>query len=506
MFNWLKDKFTKKDKDGKKEEEILEKELDEDQEGPEEGAGEGKAPLSEVEEEKPAKELVEEEKITIEEEVSEDESITPEVSAQEPEDLFSPEEVEEPEEKIEEDELEDQAQEESKLGNPEEDLEEKDQEPDVPKEEMNEEDLEDQAQEESELGSSEKNLEEKAQEPDVSEEEMNEEESEDSSQEEEDLEAFQEEEKLDFFQKLKSGLNKTRKTMGRKINQVLGAYVKIDDDLLEDLEDVLISSDLGMETTMEAIDRLREKIVEDEIRDPQKVLPALGEVLQELLDECQLDHSLMTEKPTVILVVGVNGVGKTTTIGKLSARLKSEGKSVLIGAADTFRAAAIDQVKTWGQRANVDVVSHSEGADPAAVTFDAVKAAKARDVDVLIIDTAGRLHNKTNLMNELEKISRIIDREYPEAHRENLLVLDATTGQNAISQAKTFNEVTNLSGFVLTKLDGTAKGGVVIGLQRELKVPIKLVGVGEKINDLQYFDSKDFTQALFTGEELGESE
>lgn len=494
MFNWLKDKFTKKDKDGEKEEEILEKELDEDQEGPEEEVGEDKPPLSEVEEEEPAEEFVEEE--VLEEEVSEDESITPEVSDQEPEDLFSPEEVEEPEEKA--------------------------QEPDVPEEEMNEEELKDQAQEEFELGNPEEDLEEKDQEPEISEEKIEveevenraqeeppagpEEESEDSSQEEEDLEAFQEEEKLDFFQKLKSGLNKTRKTMGRKINQVLGAYVKIDDDLLEDLEDVLISSDLGMETTMEAIDRLREKIVEDEIRDPQEVLPALGEVLQELLDECQLDHSLMTEKPTVILVVGVNGVGKTTTIGKLSARLKSEGKSVLIGAADTFRAAAIDQVKTWGQRAHVDVVSHSEGADPAAVTFDAVKAAKARDVDVLIIDTAGRLHNKTNLMNELEKISRIIDREYPEAHRENLLVLDATTGQNAISQAKTFNEVTNLSGFVLTKLDGTAKGGVVIGLQRELKVPIKLVGVGEKINDLQYFDSKNFTQALFAGEELGKSE
>lgn len=487
MFNWLKDKFTKKDKDGEKEEEILEKELDEDQGDPEEGAGEETPPLSEAEEEgqepiqeeEPAEELVEEEvleeeKITIEEEVSEDESITPEVSDQEPE------------EKIEEEKPEDRAQGESELGSSEENLEEKDQEPEISEEKIEEEEVENRAQEESPAGP--------------------EEESEDSSQEEEDLEAFQEEEKLDFFQKLKSGLNKTRKTMGRKINQVLGAYVKIDDDLLEDLEDVLISSDLGMETTMEAIDRLREKIVEDEIRDPQEVLPALGEVLQELLDECQLDHSLMTEKPTVILVVGVNGVGKTTTIGKLSARLKSEGKSVLIGAADTFRAAAIDQVKTWGQRAHVDVVSHSEGADPAAVTFDAVKAAKARDVDVLIIDTAGRLHNKTNLMNELEKISRIIDREYPEAHRENLLVLDATTGQNAISQAKTFNEVTNLSGFVLTKLDGTAKGGVVIGLQRQLNVPIKLVGVGEKINDLQYFDSKDFTQALFAGEELGKFE
>lgn len=498
MFNWLKDKFTKKDKDGEKEEEILEKELDEDQGDPEEGAGEDKPPLSEVEEEEPAEEeVLEEEKITIEEEVSEDESITPEVSDQEPEDLSSPEKVEESEggkdkeadfseEKIEEEKPEDRVQEEQELASSEENLKEKDQEPEIFEEKIEEEEVENRAQEESPAGPKE--------------------ESEDSSQEEEDLEAFQEEEKLDFFQKLKSGLNKTRKTMGRKINQVLGAYVKIDDDLLEDLEDVLISSDLGMETTMEAIDRLREKIVEDEIRDPQKVLPALGEVLQELLDECQLDHSLMTEKPTVILVVGVNGVGKTTTIGKLSARLKSEGKSVLIGAADTFRAAAIDQVKTWGQRAHVDVVSHSEGADPAAVTFDAVKAAKARDVDVLIIDTAGRLHNKTNLMNELEKISRIIDREYPEAHRENLLVLDATTGQNAISQAKTFNEVTNLSGFVLTKLDGTAKGGVVIGLQRELKVPIKLVGVGEKINDLQYFDSKDFTQALFAGEELGKFE
>lgn len=300
-----------------------------------------------------------------------------------------------------------------------------------------------------------------------------------------------------FFQKLKSGLSKTRKQMSQKINQVLGVYVKIDDDLLDDLEDILISSDMGMETTMEAIDRLKVKIVEDEIKDPQAIYPALKEVIQELLDECKLDSSLKTSHPTIVLVVGVNGVGKTTTIGKLSAQLKNQGKNVLIAAADTFRAAAIDQVKSWGTRANVEVVSHSEGADPAAVTYDAIQAAKARNTDVLIVDTAGRLHNKSNLMKELEKISRIIEREYPEANRENLLVLDATTGQNAILQAKTFNEATNLTGFILTKLDGTAKGGVVIGLQRELNVPIKFIGVGEQINDLQVFDSEKFVDALF---------
>ena len=300
-----------------------------------------------------------------------------------------------------------------------------------------------------------------------------------------------------FFQKLKSGLSKTRKQMSQKINQVLGVYVKIDDDLIDDLEDILISSDMGMETTMEAIDRLKVKIVEDEIKDPQAIYPALKEVIQELLDECKLDSDLETDHPTIVLVVGVNGVGKTTTIGKLSAQLKNQGKSVLIAAADTFRAAAIDQVKSWGTRANVEVVSHSEGADPAAVTYDAIQAAKARNTDVLIVDTAGRLHNKSNLMKELEKISRIIEREYPEANRENLLVLDATTGQNAILQAKTFNEATNLTGFILTKLDGTAKGGVVIGLQRELNVPIKFIGVGEQINDLQVFDSEKFVEALF---------
>lgn len=300
-----------------------------------------------------------------------------------------------------------------------------------------------------------------------------------------------------FFQKLKSGLSKTRKQMSQKINQVLGVYVKIDDDLIDDLEDILISSDMGMETTMEAIDRLKVKIVEDEIKDPQAIYPALKEVIQELLDECKLDSDLETGHPTIVLVVGVNGVGKTTTIGKLSAQLKNQGKSVLIAAADTFRAAAIDQVKSWGTRANVEVVSHSEGADPAAVTYDAIQAAKARNTDVLIVDTAGRLHNKSNLMKELEKISRIIEREYPEANRENLLVLDATTGQNAILQAKTFNEATNLTGFILTKLDGTAKGGVVIGLQRELNVPIKFIGVGEQINDLQVFDSEKFVDALF---------
>lgn len=307
----------------------------------------------------------------------------------------------------------------------------------------------------------------------------------------------EEPEKESLFQKLKSGLAKTRDDIGHKFNQVIGAYVDIDDEMLEDLEDILISSDMGMNTTMEVIDRLRDEIVEKEIKDPEMVKPLLKQVIGEIMDEKDPDHGLHLDSPSVLLVIGVNGVGKTTTIGKLSHRLKKEGKTVIVAAADTFRAAAIDQLKAWGQRADVDVIAHSEGSDPAAVVYDGIQAAKARKTDVLICDTAGRLHNKSNLMRELEKISRIIEKEYPEATKETLLVLDATTGQNAMIQAKTFNEVTDISGIALTKLDGTAKGGVVIGLQRELNIPIKLIGVGEGIEDLQPFVTEDFVNALF---------
>ncbi len=302
--------------------------------------------------------------------------------------------------------------------------------------------------------------------------------------------------KVNFFKKLMSGLDKTRKEVGIKINTVMGNYVKIDDDMLEDLEDILISADVGMDTTMKLIDNLRETIIKEKINDPSKVKDILKSETKKLMNE-ELNKGISDISPSIILVVGVNGVGKTTTIGKVAKRYKDEGKSVLIAAADTFRAAAIDQLKEWGNRVNVDVISHSEGQDPAAVVFDAITAAKSRNADILIVDTAGRLHNKANLMKELEKINRIIDKKYPEAYRETLLVLDATTGQNAMNQAKTFKEAVNITGIALTKLDGTAKGGVVIALQSELQIPIKLVGVGEGIYDLQDFNLDNFLQGIF---------
>ena len=302
--------------------------------------------------------------------------------------------------------------------------------------------------------------------------------------------------KASLFQRLKDGLDKTRKEVGIKINTVLGAYVKIDDEMLEDLEDILVSADVGMETTMKLIDNLRETIIREKVNDPKEVKPLLLKEAKKLMNP-ELNTKINSDPPVIILVVGVNGVGKTTTIGKLSQRFKNENKSVLVCAADTFRAAAIDQLKEWGIRANVDVISHDEGSDPAAVVFDAIEAAKARNTDVLIVDTAGRLHNKSNLMKELEKINRIISKKYPEANRENLLVLDSTTGQNAINQAKTFKEVTDISAIALTKLDGTAKGGVVIALQSELGIPIKLIGVGEGIDDLQDFNIDTFLETIF---------
>ncbi len=309
------------------------------------------------------------------------------------------------------------------------------------------------------------------------------------------------EEKVGWFQRLKQGLGKTRDDMNYKINDILGNYVQIDDDMMEDLEDLLISSDMGMETTMLLIDRLKETIRAKQIKDPKLVKGLLAEEIRAVLEDDPAKNKLNVEpSPAIILIVGVNGVGKTTTIGKLAYRFKSEGKSVLIAAADTFRAAAIEQIETWGERSNTPVISHKEGADPAAVVFDAIQAQKSRNIDVLICDTAGRLHNKKNLMNELEKIHRIIEKEAPEAQKEALLVLDATTGQNAILQAKTFNEVTDLSGLILTKLDGTAKGGVVLPLVQELDIPIKLIGVGEGMTDLQDFSGKDFANALIDAE------
>ena len=309
-------------------------------------------------------------------------------------------------------------------------------------------------------------------------------------------EVNEEPKKASLFKRLMDGLDKTRKEVGIKINTVLGAYVKIDDEMLEDLEDILVSADVGMETTMKLIDNLRETIIREKVNDPKEVKPLLLEEAKKLMNP-ELNTKINSDPPAIILVVGVNGVGKTTTIGKLSQRFKNENKSVLVCAADTFRAAAIDQLKEWGIRANVDVISHDEGSDPAAVVFDAIEAAKARNTDVLIVDTAGRLHNKSNLMKELEKINRIISKKYSEANRENLLVLDSTTGQNAINQAKTFKEVTDISAIALTKLDGTAKGGVVIALQSELGIPIKLIGVGEGIDDLQDFNIDTFLETIF---------
>lgn len=299
-----------------------------------------------------------------------------------------------------------------------------------------------------------------------------------------------------LFDKLKTGLTKTRDNLTDKINEALNIAVTIDEDLYEELEEILITSDIGMDTTVEIIERLRSKIRKEKINDPQLVKPALKEVIRDMLLEGEDEEEVKSGEKEVLLVIGVNGVGKTTSIGKLAAKNKQEGKKVLLAAADTFRAAAIDQLQVWSDRANVDIVKQNEGSDPGAVVFDAVKAAKARGVDLLICDTAGRLHNKKNLMNELEKINRIIDREYPEAKKQTLLVLDGTTGQNAIIQAKQFMEACPIDGIILTKLDGTAKGGVVISIKQSLNIPVKYIGVGEGIEDLQKFDAESFAEAI----------
>lgn len=308
-------------------------------------------------------------------------------------------------------------------------------------------------------------------------------------------EAEEEPEKRGFFARLKEGLSKTTQNITGKIDQMLGNYTKIDEDMLEELEEILITSDVGYETTVEIVDRLRQNLKEKLIDNPAQVKPELKLVIESMLQENQ-ESLRIEESPSILVVVGVNGVGKTTSIGKLAHQMKGQGKSVLLAAADTFRAAAADQLTIWAERAGVDIVKHQEGADPSAVIFDGIHAAKKRNIDVLICDTAGRLHNRKNLMQELGKIFKIVEREYPEANKEVLLVIDATTGQNAMNQAKVFQEVAPLSGIILTKLDGTAKGGVVLAITQELKIPVKFIGVGEQIDDLQMFDASSFAEAM----------
>jgi fused signal recognition particle receptor len=303
--------------------------------------------------------------------------------------------------------------------------------------------------------------------------------------------------RMGFFDRLKEGLQKTRKGITEKIDQVLVSFGKIDDDLFDELEEILVTSDIGVETTGRIITDLKRKVREQKVTDPKKVKDLLKEELLEIMKAEDRDLELNTT-PSVILVIGVNGVGKTTSIGKIANLYKQKGKKVILAAGDTFRAAAIDQLEIWADRVGVDMIKQAEGSDPAAVMFDAIQAAKARKADLLICDTAGRLHTKKNLMDELKKVYRVIERELPGASREALLVLDATTGQNAISQARIFNESSEITGIVLTKLDGTAKGGIVIAIKAELDIPVKLIGVGEKLDDLQRFDAKEFVEALFS--------
>ncbi len=300
---------------------------------------------------------------------------------------------------------------------------------------------------------------------------------------------------MGFFDKLKNGLLKTKNAVFSKVDDVLKSFVKVDEDLLEELEEILICSDMGMECVEEVIDELRDRVKSGRLKEASEVKDALREILRDKVGEGDGLH--LDTTPSVILVIGVNGVGKTTSIGKIAANLKENGKKVVVAAADTFRAAAIDQLAVWTERAGVELISQSEGSDPAAVVFDAVAAAKGRGADVLIVDTAGRLHNKKNLMAELAKIDRVINRELPGASRETLLVLDSTTGQNALMQAKEFKESADITGLVLTKLDGTAKGGAVFSIKKMLDIPVKYIGVGEQIGDMQPFDADMFVNALF---------
>ena len=301
--------------------------------------------------------------------------------------------------------------------------------------------------------------------------------------------------KKSFWGRLKSGLTKTRTALFSPVDNLLKSFTKVDEDLLEELEEILISADVGFAATEEIMDELRERIKDGRLKEKEQVMTALREIMADMIGESQ--SLTLTTTPSVLLVIGVNGAGKTTSIGKISKRLRLQGKKVVVAAADTFRAAAIDQLAVWCERAKVDMVKQSEGSDPAAVVFDAIAAAKKKQADVLIIDTAGRLQNKKNLMNELAKIDRVIDRELPGVCRETLLVLDATTGQNAVSQAKEFSQAAKITGITLNKLDGTAKGGIIISIKRELGIPVKFIGVGEKIDDMQEFDAEDFVSALF---------
>lgn len=301
---------------------------------------------------------------------------------------------------------------------------------------------------------------------------------------------------MGFFDKLKNGLTKTRESIAKQVNNVFSVFVKVDDELFENLEEALIMADIGVETSTYIIEKLRDNVKHKHITDGNLVKEELKSIISEILST--LDTTVDTSTtPSVILVIGVNGVGKTTSIGKIASHYKSMGKKVLLAAADTFRAAAIDQLDIWAQRSGCDIIKHQENSDPAAVVFDACTAAKARGADILICDTAGRLHNKKNLMAELAKINRVIERELPDSARETLLVLDATTGQNAVSQAKLFSEAADITGIILTKLDGTARGGIVISIAKEQNVPVKFVGVGEGIDDLQEFNSDDFAKAIF---------
>ena len=300
---------------------------------------------------------------------------------------------------------------------------------------------------------------------------------------------------MGFLDRLKEGLRKTKNALFGKIHNLLSAFVRVDEDMLEELEELLIMSDIGVNATEEIIDRLRAEIKDGRLKEKEQVEQTLKSILGEMIQDgepLRLDTT-----PSVVFVIGVNGAGKTTSIGKISNQLRQQGKKVVVAAADTFRAAAIDQLAVWCERSKVDLVKHTEGSDPAAVVFDAIAYAKSHGADVLIIDTAGRLHNKKNLMNELAKINRVIDRELPGACRENLLVLDATTGQNAILQAKEFSNAANITGLILNKLDGTAKGGIVISIKKELGIPVKFIGVGEKIDDMQPFNATEFIDALF---------
>ncbi len=313
------------------------------------------------------------------------------------------------------------------------------------------------------------------------------------------------EEKKGFFRRLVSGLTKTRQNIVSGLDSLFSGFSKIDDDFYEELEETLVLADMGMTTSVRLVENLRKEAMQRRLKRPEEVKELLMQQMAELLETGDLSIT-DPDRMSIVMMIGVNGAGKTTTIGKLSAQLKASGKKVILAAADTFRAAAIDQLRVWSERAGVEMISHQEGADPGAVVYDAAAAAKSRHADVLICDTAGRLHNKKNLMAELNKLFRILEREFPEARREVLLVLDATTGQNALMQAKLFAESAPITGIVLTKLDGTAKGGVVIAIASELGIPVKYIGVGESIEDLQKFDSDDFVNALFTTEEHPEEE